>query len=237
MPTTGWISRPPPICPAARRVNSSSARCSGSRVWKATTFFQPSVRKCSRSSAGVRLSSTKSKCGGVRDDLQPPGGVVARLAVQVGDRRVPGVGRAVGAPGFRRLVEGVDLLDVQEGQQVAVDVLQGERPALGDAVAGMDGQGHRQGPEGAVGQALLGDDPVVVGPAEEPSERGEGAGGPAVRGRRGRVRRASGWRSPWPSPASRPRGRPRPRGPRAARRRGCSGHRWPRNALQKSPCS
>ncbi len=98
-------------------------------------------------------------------------------AVQVGDGRVLGVGRAVGPAGLGLLVDGVDLLDVEEGQQVAIDVAQGERLALGDALAGLNRQDHGQGPERAVGQPHLGDDPLVVGLAEEAAERREGAGG------------------------------------------------------------
>ena len=99
---------------------------------------------------------------------------MAGLTLEVGDRRVLGVGRAVGAPGLGRLVVSIDLLDVEEGQQVAVDVAQSQGFALGDAVAGRHRQGDRQGPEGAVGQPHLGDDPLVVGAVEKPS-RGEKA--------------------------------------------------------------
>ena len=87
------------------------------------------------------------------------------------------VGRAVGALGLVVLVVGVDLLDVQERQQVAVDVAQGQRLALGDAVAGRDRQGDGQGPERAVGQPHLGDDPLVIGLAEEALQRREAADG------------------------------------------------------------
>ena len=86
-----------------------------------------------------------------------------RLPVEVGDRRMLRVERAIGVAGFVLLVVGVDLLDVQERQQVAVDVAQGQRFALGDAVAGLDRQGHGQGPERPVGQPHLADDPLVVG--------------------------------------------------------------------------
>ena len=111
------------------------------------------------------------------DHLEPARGVMAGLPVEVGDRRVLGVGRAVGVPGLVVLVVGVDLLDVEERQQVAVDVAQGQRLALGDAVAGRDRQGDRQGPERAVGQPHLGDDPLVVGLAEEALQRREAADG------------------------------------------------------------
>ena len=88
-----------------------------------------------------------------------------------------GVGRPVGVAGLVLLVVGVDLLDVQEREQVAVDVAQGQRLALGDAVAGRDRQGHRQGPERPVGQAHLGDDPFVIGLAQEALQRREPADG------------------------------------------------------------
>jgi len=71
--------------------------------------------------------------GGRAHHFQPAGGVVARLPLEVGDRRVLGVGRAIGATRLGRLVVSVDLLDVEEGQQVAVDVAQSQRLALGHA--------------------------------------------------------------------------------------------------------
>ncbi len=93
------------------------------------------------------------------------------------------------------LVVGVDLLDVEERQQVAVDVAQGQRLPLGDAVAGRDRQGHRQGPERAVGQPHLADDPLVVGLAQEALQRREPTDGqqlevakaPLVEGQAGKV--------------------------------------------------
>ena len=87
----------------------------------------PATAKWSRSSRGrpPQLDEVVVRRGA--DHLEPAGGVVAGLAVEVGDRRVLGVGRAVGAPGLGLLVVGVDLLDVEEGQQVAVDVAQGQR--------------------------------------------------------------------------------------------------------------
>ena len=129
------------------------------------------------------------------DHLEPARGVMARLPAEVGDRGVLGVGRAVGVPGLILLVVGVDLLDVEERQQVAVDVAQGQRLALGDAVAGRDRQGHGQGPEGAVGQPHLGDDPLVVGLAQERLQGREAADGqqlevaqpPLVEGQAGEV--------------------------------------------------
>ena len=56
------------------------------------------------------------------DHLEPARGIVAGLSAQVGDRWVLVVGRAVGVFGLILLVVGVDLLDVEERQQVAVDV-------------------------------------------------------------------------------------------------------------------
>ena len=75
--------------------------------------------------------------------LEPAGRVVARLSVEVGDRRMLRVGRAIGVRASLLLVVRVDLLDVEERQQVAVDVAQGQRLALGDAVAGRDRQASR----------------------------------------------------------------------------------------------
>ncbi len=75
------------------------------------------------------------------------------------------------------LVVGVDFLDVEEGQQVAVDVAQGKRLALGHAVAGGDRQGDGQRPEGAVGQPHLADDALVVGLAQEALQGREPADG------------------------------------------------------------
>ena len=111
------------------------------------------------------------------DHLEPAGRIMARLPVEVGDRGMRRVERAVGVAGFVLLVVGVDLLDVQERQQVAVDVAQGQRLAFGDAVAGRDRQGHGQGPERPVGQPHLGDDPLVVGLPQEALERRETADG------------------------------------------------------------
>ena len=109
--------------------------------------------------------------------LEPAGRVMARLAVEIGDRGMLGVGRAVGAPGLGLLVELVDLLDVQEGEEVAVDVAERQRLPLGDAVAGGHRQRDRQGPERAVGQPHLGDDPSIVGLAHEALQGGEPADG------------------------------------------------------------
>ena len=55
---------------------------------------------------------------------------MTRLPVEIGDRRMLRVERAVGVLRFVVLVVSVDFLDVQEGQQVAVDVAQGQRLAL-----------------------------------------------------------------------------------------------------------
>ena len=109
------------------------------------------------------------------DHLEPARGVVARLAVEVGHGGVLLVERAVGVLGLVLLVRGVDLLDVEEGQQIAVDVAQGQRLALVDPVARRDGQGDRQGPERAVGQPHLADHAVVVGLAHEAAQRREAA--------------------------------------------------------------
>ncbi len=111
------------------------------------------------------------------DDFELAGGVVARLAVQIGDGGVLGVGRAVGPFGLGLLVVCVDFLDMEEGEQVAVDVSEGQRLAFGHSLGGIDGQGDRQGPEGAVGQAHLGDYSLVVGLTHEASKRREAAGG------------------------------------------------------------
>ena len=80
-------------------------------------------------------------------------------------------------PGFVVLVVSVDLLDVEKRQQVAVDVAQRQRLALGDAVAGRDRQRHGQRPERAIGQPHLADDALVVGLAQEALQRREAADG------------------------------------------------------------
>ena len=74
------------------------------------------------------------------DHFELAGGVVAGLAIEVGDGRVLGVGRPVGPLGLGLLVEGIDLLDVEEGEEVAVDVAEGQRLADLDAVAGVTGR-------------------------------------------------------------------------------------------------
>ena len=79
--------------------------------------------------------------------------------------------RAIGVAGFIFLVVGEDLLDMQERQQVAVDVAQRQRLAFGDTIAGLDRQGHGQGPEGPIGQPHLTDDPLIVGLPQEALER------------------------------------------------------------------
>ncbi len=48
------------------------------------------------------------------------------------------VGRAVNLLGLNLLVKGVNLLDVEEGEKVAVDVAQGQRLADYHTVAGRD---------------------------------------------------------------------------------------------------
>ncbi len=88
-----------------------------------------------------------------------------------------GVGRAIGTLCLGVLVEGEDLLDVQEGEEVAVDVPEREGLALGHPLRGINRQGDRQGPEGAVGQPHLGDNSLVVGLAHEPLKRRETARG------------------------------------------------------------
>ena len=64
--------------------------------------------------------------------LEPARRVMARQPVQIGDRRMLGIERAIRVLGFVVLVVSVDLLDMQKRQQVAVDVAQGQRLALGD---------------------------------------------------------------------------------------------------------
>ena len=53
MPTTGWISSPPPTPRAARRVSSWWARCIGLRVWNATTVSHPRSSKRAFNCSGV----------------------------------------------------------------------------------------------------------------------------------------------------------------------------------------
>ena len=128
------------------------------------------------------------------EHLEPAAGVVAGLSVEVGDRRVLRVGRAVGVRRLGLLVEGVDLLDVQERQQVAVDVAQGERLALGDAVARLDRQRDRQRPERPVGQPASRRRPARSRPCPGSLSAERTRRQRAVPGRRARVRRGSGSR-------------------------------------------
>ena len=111
------------------------------------------------------------------DDLETTGGVVARLPVEVGDRGMLGVSEPYALRRLVLLVVSVDLLDVEEREQVAVDVAQGQRLPFGDAVAGLDRKGHGQGPERPVGKAHLADDFFVVGLAQEALQRREPADG------------------------------------------------------------
>ena len=68
------------------------------------------------------------------DHFEAAGGVLAGLALEVGDGGVLDIGRAVRPLGLDLLVEGIELLDVEEGQQVAVDVAEGQWLANLDAV-------------------------------------------------------------------------------------------------------
>ena len=137
------------------------------------------------------------------DHLEPARRIMARQPVEIGDRGMRRVERAIGVPGFVVLVVGVDLLDVQERQQVAVDVAQGQRLAFGDAVAGRDRQRHRQAARACRRPAASRRRPARSRPCPGSSSAAKSRRRPAARGRTGRARRASGWRSPWRSPSSR----------------------------------
>jgi hypothetical protein len=75
-----------------------------------------------------------------------------------------------------RAVRSPDLLDVQNSQQGTLWVAQGKRPVTEVADDGFRHVKHdRDRPERAVGEPHGGADRLVVGSAEEPLQRGEGA--------------------------------------------------------------
>ena len=109
------------------------------------------------------------------DHLEPAGGLISWLPIEMGHCRVFLVERAIGELGLPVLVDRVNLFDVEKCQQVAIDIAQGQRLALLGTMTGGDRQGNGQGPERAIGQAHLGDDTVIVGLAHEPAKRREPA--------------------------------------------------------------
>ena len=106
-----------------------------------------------------------------------------------GVARVLGVGGAVDELGLGLAVAFEHLGDLQHPQQPAGLVAQGQA-AVGDPDPVGDAQAHRDRPQGAVGQAhLLGDRLVLLGP-HEPDQGAVGAGGQGAQvGRLGRGQR------------------------------------------------
>ena len=99
------------------------------------------------------------------------------LRVEPRDARVLSVGRPEAALGLALLVVGVDVLDVEDGKRAAA--LVGERDAVALGRLG-NRQADRQGPREAAAEPHGLDDALVVLPAHEAGERGEGTGGEHV---------------------------------------------------------
>ena len=99
--------------------------------------------------------------------------IVVVLRVEPRDARVLSVRRPEATLGLALLVVGVDVLDVEDGKRAAALVSERDAVALGRLG---NRQADRQGPREAAAEPHGLDDALVVLPAHEPSERGEGTG-------------------------------------------------------------